>query len=184
MYFLKLNKNTILLLILISLLICLIAAIGINVIYTTKEVNFTSLLYVDYFNETHEILLREEDKKLIYRKEGIDLELPSLPLNGKPRLEIPLVKVSKNHLLGLTPIGDMQYNLTYEKSFEYVEFLKENGYNIDILISNATYVEVYMNKQGVYKRLIIFPNSIMVADMYSNIEIIKIETIISEFLER
>lgn len=171
----------------IILILVIIILSGIFVIYkidSNSSQYFVSILYIKKGNDTFELKVRNRDKVTLQVDNGVESVFSLIPRTGKERIAFPdLNKVeAKNTLEGRVQKSKLLWELTFMDSFRYVKYLiDKEGYKIEMYASTHQYIEIYLEKEGLYKRLIIFRDSIMVSDMVEDAVLPDFETYISKF---
>lgn len=171
----------------IILIFIMIILIGIFVIYkidSNSSQYFVSILYIEQGDNTYELKVRNKDKATIQVENGVESIFSRIPRVGKERIALPdLDKVeSVNTLEGRRQKSKMLWELTFMDSFRYVNYLiNKEGYKVEMYAATQQYIEMFLEKEGSYRRLVIFRDSIMVSDMVDEATLPDFESYISNY---
>ena len=163
--------------VLIFFIFILICAIG-TVVYLSgvedgEDIVYTSELLIKTPDKEYEVIVNNNDNLTIFRENDTEDVIYRLQRGGKARFYVPDFSriESSNTIQGLKPYVNYSYNLHYENSYKYIRYLLDEGYSIDTYISTPQYLEIFLIKDGLYKRVVIFVDSIMVCDMVEGSEV-------------
>ncbi len=175
--FIKLYKNQ-----LILTLILIILTVSAYFVYQVNKDStnyYTSVLLVEKDNIEYELKIRNSDKATIYRVDNDENIISRVPRVGKERLSLPNLSEieTKNTIEGKVALNELTFEITFSDSFKYVKYLIENGnYNIEMSASTPQFVEIFLVKEGEYKRLIVFRDKLMISDMFESAELPEVQT--------
>ena len=168
-------KNVIKILIfLIFIVICFIGtSMYLKTIEDEEDIVYTSEFLIKTPDKEYEIIVNNNENLTIFRENDSEEVIYKLSRGGKARFYVPdFTKIeSSNTIAGLKPYVNYTYNLHYENSYKYVRYLLDEGYSIDTYISSPQYLEIFLIKDGLYKRVVIFVDSLMVCDMVEGSEV-------------
>lgn len=124
----------------------------------------------------YEIKVNTKNKSTIFREDNIEEVIYTYPREGKPRISFPnLEDIEEDNIIeGKNTIVNYTYNLSYSDSCKYIKYLINNGYSIEMFISTSQYLEIYLLKNNIYRRLVLFSDSLMVCDMIEGVELPKV----------
>lgn len=172
---------------LVLTLILLILTLSTYIVYQINKDNtlyYTSLILAESEGVEYELKIRNSDNALIYRINDNESILSKIPRVGKPRLDVPdLSKVkAENTLIGKLSINELTWVLTFSDSFKYIKYLIEyENYEIEMYCSTSQYVELFLKKDNIYKRLIVFRDTFMMSDMYEGAKLPSITAYFENF---
>lgn len=166
------NKN--LKAILICVLTAAIIVIVLLVLYknkdnTEKHDQYIITHYIRENTDIWEVKVNTSNglKELYKNGERIEVLQPLSVKNAMPYLELPLtdesIDIEKEEQLQI-----ITWNSNLNKSASYINYLKNNGFTELRYAATPSYIEIYMQKDNVIKRIIILKDSIMVADVKDN----------------
>ena len=158
----------------IFIVICFIGTvIYLNNIENGEDVVYTSELLIKTPDKEYEIIVNNNENLTIFRENDSEEVIYKLSRGGKARFYVPdFTRIeSSNTIEGLKPYVNYTYNLHYENSYKYIRYLLDAGYSIDTYISSPQYLEIFLIKDGLYKRVVIFVDSLMVCDMVEGSEV-------------
>lgn len=133
----------------------------------------TSTLYATEFT----LIEPSVQASIAYNTESGDTFLfvsghPKRLLSAFPRQPVAvLVLPTTDALLNLatvSPVSTLTWNLSLKESVAYVNYLLAQGYSKSLTVSTPYYVEIYLQKDHLFKRLIIQDHSLMAGDLKAN----------------
>lgn len=165
-------------LIFISFIIFLILVIGFTCFYITTQNKVEDDIYISELlivkdNIEYEIKISQKTGFIHYRENNLEEIIYKFKTSGKARLSIPDLNNVKSEFVisELKPFVDFSYNVKYADGFKYIKYLMEDGYNIRMYISTSQLFEVFLEKDGKMKRVILFSDTLMTCDMHENAEL-------------
>lgn len=179
-----LQRNKSQLILMFILLILILSTYIVYQINRDSTVYYLSLVLAERGGIEYELKIRNSDNALIYRIDNNETILSKVPRVCKKRLDIPdLSKViAENTLTGKLSTNELSWVLTFSDSFKYVKYLMDyEHYKIEMYCSTSQYIELFLVKDGNYKRLIIFRDTLMMSDMYEGAELPNIITYFESF---
>lgn len=144
---------------------------------------YISELIVEKGEERYEIFYNEQNNKT-YLKNLTD-EFVIYEFKREPKARMSLLNIDTieglNIIQNIEPYIDYTYNVKYEDSCKYLKYLLNEGYNIEMSVYNSQYMEFFLLKDEKYKRVVIFPDSLMVCDMLEGSILPSIESYFSRY---
>lgn len=138
-----------------------------------EDIYFISEILICVDDKEYEIKVNQNDKSTIFVENGIEEVMYSYPREGKSRLIFPDLDEIKgeNTIEGRETIVNYTYNMSYMDSFKYLKYLLDTGFYIDMYVSTPQYIEVFLLKDSIYKRVVLFSDTLMVCDMVEGVEL-------------
>lgn len=139
----------------------------------------TELKVVEQDGSTHETKTSSKDNCRYYFLNGEEVEkissLPrevkvgifELPTAGEEGYDIP----SKEE-----PISELTWSSNLETSAKYLKYLELSGYTPIRSVYTPSYIELFLEKGAVVKRVLIFKESIMIGDLVQSYELPDVKT--------
>ena len=162
----------------ISFIVFLILVIGFTCFYITTRNKVEDDIYISELlivkdNIEYEIKISQNTGFIHYRENNFEEIIYKFKTKGKARLSIPDLNNVKSEFVisELKPFVDFSYNVKYTDGFKYIKYLMEDGYNIKMYISTSQLFEVFLEKDGKMKRVILFSDTLMTCDMLENAEL-------------
>lgn len=129
---------------------------------------------VNYLNETVTELINKGDKYSVIYINGEEAT-SSKPIQSKGKaMELPrvtgTVDIEKNEKL-----KELTYKASLEESAKYINYLKKQGYEILREAYTSEYIEFYMTKGTITRRIIILNNIIMTGELEDSWKLPDIE---------
>ena len=134
---------------------------------------FVSELLICTNTDEYEIKVNQQNKYTIFIENGIEEVMYAYPREGKSRLVFPDLDDIRGEdtLEGRKQIVNYTYNMSYTDGFKYLKYLLDTGFYIDMYVSTPQYIEVFLLKDSVYKRVVLFSDTLMVCDMVEGTEL-------------
>lgn len=168
----------------IFIILSIIGTIYIVTLESAKVENiYTSEMLVYLDGVEYEIKVNNQTKETIFREGDIEEVIFRYPRTGKPRISIPnLDKIQGQDMISnLKTFVDYTYNLCFQDSCKYLKYLLDTGYSMKMYAVNSQYLECFLEKEKVIKRLIIFSDSLMVCNLADGVEIPKVYEYFKEY---
>ena len=165
----------------------LIILVGIYINYQVgknEEVYYVSILYIERGENSLELKVRSSDKVTLLVENGKESVFTTIKREGKERLSLPdLSKVeSINTLEDRRQKSKLLWELTFMDSFRYITYLiQEEGYTLEMYAATQQYIEVFLENDGLYTRVIVFRDSLMVSEMSEGVELPNFESYVEEY---
>lgn len=134
---------------------------------------FVSEFLICTNTDEYEIKVNQQNKYTIFIENGIEEVMYAYPREGKSRLVFPDLDEIRGEdtLEGRKQIVNYTYNMSYTDGFKYLKYLLDTGFYIDMYVSTPQYIEVFLLKDSVYKRIVLFSDTLMVCDMVEGTEL-------------
>lgn len=170
-------KSTKIIMIVVSILV--IVCISVTLIITKnhdssdiEHIYLSEVLIYKDGNE-YEVLVDKENKYTCFRFNEEREVYYKYPREGKSRLQIPnFEKVNGEDTISrLKPLSNYTYSVDFDGGCAYVKYLMDSGYEMKMYVVTSSYFECFLLKDGVYKRVAIFKDSMMACDMIASAEL-------------
>lgn len=121
----------------------------------------------DSINKTYEVGVCTSDNLKYYLEDGIRVEkISDVPrVNVSEIFELPTVTEGYNLVEKEKPVSELTWESNLEQSAKYLKYLELSGYTHLLDIQTPSYVEIFLEKGVIRKRVIVFKESIMVGDL-------------------
>lgn len=157
------------LLIYLALILIVVLVLGFMYMNKTKHMieNFVIIQRIIDGDDVWEERVKFPDGTRELYKNNIKVrDIPGLKIEtALPILELPKTKEIGVNIEDEMPIQALTWASDLEKSARYLNYLKNNGFKQLRMTQTPSYIEVYMGKGDVIKRLIIFKDAIMIGDL-------------------
>jgi hypothetical protein len=101
----------------------------------------------------------------------------SQTIGAKGIMSLPNESDEGYNLIGKEePTSELTWSADLDTSIKYINYLKLSGYSDLRTIYTPTYVEKYLQKGSIIKRILILKDSIMVADVVTSFELPTVES--------
>lgn len=135
----------------------------------------TTLKIVEDSSNIHEIRISSKDScKYYFLNDEEVKKISSLPIDynaSSSIFELPLVNEGYDVTSKDEPISELTWGSDLESSAKYIKYLELSGYSSLRSIYTPSYIEMYLSKGSIIKRILIFKESIMVGDLVQSFEL-------------
>lgn len=137
-------------------------------------VDVTSILEKYYLPDTHETVIRTNDEYQVVSK---------LPRSPKSVLVLPETSDPEDVLVDKQPKYSGVWEVSLEESSKLLKYLESTGYQIDRKVSEPHYIEIILVNGEKKKRLVIFTDTIMVADLADGVNLLSFEDYLKKIMK-
>ena len=137
------------------------------------DITLTSEILIVKDNIEYEIILNNKDKTTTFREGDFQEIFYTYPRDSKSRISLPdLSKISGEAVIsGKKTFVDYSYNIKFTDGCKYLKYLIEDGYSVKMYVSSSQYLEFFLEKDGLMKRLVLFSDTLMLCDMLKDSEL-------------
>ena len=137
------------------------------------DITLTSEILIVKDNIEYEIILNNKDKTTTFREGDFQEIFYTYPRDSKSRISLPdLSKISGEDVIsGKKTFVDYSYNIKFTDGCKYLKYLIEDGYSVKMYVSSSQYLEFFLEKDGLMKRLVLFSDTLMLCDMLKDSEL-------------
>ena len=167
---------------------CFIVVCLLSLIYLysndVKQTNiYTSEVLILKDNTEYEIKTNIDKKNTIFRENENEEIILNYPREVKSRLSIPNLDniEGENVLLDKKPIIDYTYNVSFSNGCKYIKYLVEEGYIVEMFVSNPQFFECFLKNDVNYKRVVLFQDTMMVCDMDLSVELPEVKEYLKNY---
>lgn len=145
----------------------------INNVEDGVDIVYNSELLIVVEGTEYEIRTDNIDKYTIFRVNDSEEIIYRYPKVGKTRIALPDLSniIGRNVIENKEPFINYTYNVTFQEGFEYLKYMLNEDYKIAMYVSSPQFLEVFFLKDGLYKRVVLFEDSLMVCDMVEGSEL-------------
>ena len=138
-----------------------------------EDITYTSEILIFANGNEYEVKINNKEKVTIFRENDVEEIIYRYPREGKPRISLPNLNqvVGEDILQGKETILDYTYNIKFSDGCKYLKYLIDNGYSVEMYISTSQYLELFLQKDGLYKRLVLFKDTLMICNLLENTEL-------------
>ena len=121
------------------------------------DITLTSEILIVKDNIEYEIILNNKDKTTTFREGDFQEIFYTYPRDSKSRISLPdLSKISGEDVIsGKKTFVDYSYNIKFTDGCKYLKYLIEDGYSVKMYVSSSQYLEFFLEKDGLMKRLVL-----------------------------
>lgn len=157
---------------LVFLILCFVCTyFYVNNVEDSPDIVYTSELFIYTKDNEYEVKINNSNKTTIFRENDVEEVIYTYPREGKARIVLPdLSTISGEDVIyNLDTVINYTYNVSYEDGYKYIKYLIDNGYTIEMYISNSQFLEVFLKKDSNYRRVALFLDSMMVCDLVDGV---------------
>lgn len=144
---------------------------------TFKGIEYITELKINESSKTYEVKISSEDMCKYYFEDGINIQrFSSIPRKHvNPIMELPVAESSFDIETKGTQTSEITWESDLQTSSNYMEYLKLSGYSELRSVYTPDYIEVFLEKGTIRKRVVIFNSSIMIGNLLKDYELPNIE---------
>lgn len=144
-----------------------------------QDVQFVTDILVIRGGESKEIRIMNPSRHSYLFENGVKMRVVSvIPTTSVGILQLPKIGtvLGKNVPDSRLPVSELTWVSSLYESSGYIQFLLDSGYVIDLIAYTSQFIECFLTRDGVTKRVIIFNEFIMVGDLLEGVALPSVDS--------